>query len=140
MNIQLLQSTTTATARACKGSATLHACPQHNTCCKYLYVQQILKNTANTCICSKYCKYYCPPALQLGPQLCAVLHRTAVQFRVNLRARNAMQMKAGWCNCGVCFMHWCALVSVCVVHWCVLASVWCTTGVYWCLCGKTSDS
>ena len=81
MNIQLRQSPTAAPARACKGSATLHACPQHNTCCKYLYVQQILKNTANTFICNKYCEYYCPQALQLGetssPQLCIALECSA---------------------------------------------------------------
>ena len=47
-----------------------------------------------------------------GDKQSAVLHRTAVQFRVNLRARNAMQMKAGWSS------QWCQL-------WCLLGALVC---------------
>ena len=53
MNIQLPQSTTAATARACKGSATLlHCCPEHNSCGGKTDVLQeilqILECVANT--------------------------------------------------------------------------------------------
>ena len=134
MNIQLRQSTTTATARACIGVGHVARLPstkhllQILVCAtntekhsKYLYMQQILQ-------------ILLPPSTATGSAaLCSIAsHCSAVQSKPESTQCNANESRLVqlWCLfyalvcTGVCLCGALVCTGVCLVHhWCVLVSV-----------------